>query len=177
MKIIVVSDTHGNCDNLVRVMETEKRADLLIHLGDLLCSPEEIKEIAGCPAQIIAGNNDFFSALDREKEFEIEGYKIFMTHGHKYQVGLGTSYLRDVAHKKGADIVMYGHTHRPEVSFYNQLMILNPGSLTSPRQEGRMPSYITLWLDAKKGIDYDICYLDKLYHQKSMSIVRTSVKL
>jgi hypothetical protein len=56
---------------------------------------------------------------------------------------------------------MYGHTHRPEVSFDENLMVLNPGSLTYPRQEGRSPSYIVLEMNEKNCIGYSIRYLTK----------------
>jgi hypothetical protein len=161
MKIIVVSDTHSTCENLVRVMDIEQSADLLIHLGDLEGSEEEVKKIANCKTHIIAGNNDFFTRLDREKEFELLGHKIFITHGNRYQLSQGTKFLKEEARRRGADIVMYGHTHRPEVSFDENLMVLNPGSLTYPRQEGRSPSYIVLEMNEKNCIGYSIRYLSK----------------
>ena len=43
----------------------------------------------------------------------IGGYHIFITHGHGYYVSMGEERLKQEARGRGADIAMYGHTHRP----------------------------------------------------------------
>ena len=45
---------------------------------------------------------------------------------------------------KGADILIYGHTHVPKVVQRNHLLVINPGSLSLPRQENHEPSYAVL---------------------------------
>ena len=160
MKVAVVSDTHGNNNNLSRVMKMEGDIDLLIHLGDVEASLQEIEEIAKCPVQIVAGNTDFFSCFDREKEFDILGRHIFITHGHRYKVAKDTSILKQEALFRGADIVMYGHTHRPEFTFEDHLIVINPGSLTRPRQDGGLPSYIMLEMNKTNELSASIRYLN-----------------
>ena len=57
MKILIVSDTHGNNTNLRKaVASMGDNLDLMVHLGDIMCSPDTIKEIAGCPVEIVKGN-------------------------------------------------------------------------------------------------------------------------
>lgn len=68
MKILVVSDTHRKLENLKVILEREQPMDLLIHLGDAEGDEDSIAEMAGCRLEIVAGNNDFFSNLPREKE-------------------------------------------------------------------------------------------------------------
>ena len=63
--------------------------------------------------EMIMGNNDFFSQLEREKEIMIGKYKVLLTHGHYYNVSTGPAYLKQEAKERGFDIVMFGHTHRP----------------------------------------------------------------
>ena len=70
MKIMIVSDTHRNHDNLKLALEKEKPIDQMIHCGDSEGAEYIIEEIARCPLEIVLGNNDFFSDLEREKEFQ-----------------------------------------------------------------------------------------------------------
>ena len=91
MKILIVSDTHRQNGNLCKVLAmVGDYIDMLIHLGDAEGSEDYIREIAGCPVEIIAGNNDFFSRLPREREFMLGNYKVFLTHGHAYNVSFTT---------------------------------------------------------------------------------------
>jgi putative phosphoesterase len=68
-------------------------------------------------------------------------------------------YLREHALEYGYDVVMYGHTHRPEIEEKNGITILNPGSLSYPRQIGRKPSYIIMEIDGAGKAKYTIYYL------------------
>ena len=77
MKIVIVSDTHGSRKNIENVCECNPDADMLIHLGDVEDDADYIEAIFECPTHIVGGNNDFFSRLPREEEFELEGHHIF----------------------------------------------------------------------------------------------------
>ena len=160
MKVLIVSDTHGRDQNLAEALEQTGPIDQLIHLGDVEGGAEHIRELAGdAPAAIIAGNNDFFCDLPNERIFTLGGHRIFMTHGHGYFVHSGTLYLKREARKKGADIVMFGHTHKPYMEEDNELLVLNPGSLSLPRQEGHRPTYIVMEIANDGQISYELCYL------------------
>lgn len=147
MKILIVSDTHRNHDNLELVLEREKPIDMLIHLGDAEGCEDYIEAMAECPVEVVAGNNDFFSDLPGEREIKIGDYKVLLTHGHYYYVNAGIGHIRREAVARGIDIAMFGHTHRPILEEDEDVIILNPGSLSYPRQEGRRPSYIVMDLD------------------------------
>ena len=160
MKVLIVSDTHGREQNLAEALEQTGPIDQLIHLGDVEGGAEHIRELAGdAPAAIIAGNNDFFCDLPNERIFTLGGHRIFMTHGHGYFVHSGTLYLKREARKKGADIVMFGHTHKPYMEEDNELLVLNPGSLSLPRQEGHRPTYIVMEIADDGQTSYELCYL------------------
>ena len=160
MKVLIVSDNHGREQNLAEALEQTGPIDQLIHLGDVEGGAEHIRELAGdAPAAIIAGNNDFFCDLPNERIFTLGGHRIFMTHGHGYFVHSGTLYLKREARKKGADIVMFGHTHKPYMEEDNELLFLNPGSLSLPRQEGHRPTYIVMEIADDGQISYELCYL------------------
>ena len=89
MRVLIVSDTHKKHENLITIMEKERPFDRMIHLGDAEGYEDYIAELAGCPLDIVAGNNDFFSELPKEKEIEIGGLKALITHGHYYYVSAG----------------------------------------------------------------------------------------
>ena len=95
---------------------------------------------------MIAGNNDYYVDIEGEAEFDLDGHHFFMTHGHYYYVYTGVEYLREEAQKRGADIVLYGHTHVPYMEQKEGMLILNPGSISLPRQKGRIPTYALIEL-------------------------------
>ena len=161
MKILVVSDTHRKDDNLKLVLSEECPLDMLIHLGDAEGSEHFIPDWVNpeCRMEMVLGNNDFFSRLDREREIDIAGHKAFITHGHYYGVSMGPEGLVDEAKSRGCDIAMYGHTHIPFLDVIDGVTVLNPGSLSYPRQEGRRPSYMIIHVDADGKMDYQQKYL------------------
>ena len=159
MRILIVSDTHGRHGNLDEVLERESNIDMLLHLGDIENEEYYIETIAEWPYHIVAGNNDMFSYLPKEKEIQIGKYKVWMVHGHNYYVSMGTQRLREAAAARGADIVMFGHTHRPYLDTDAKPMIVNPGSLSYPRQEGRKASYIIMELDRDGNARFQVNYV------------------
>ena len=159
MKILIVSDTHGRHQNLETVLEKEKPLDMLIHLGDVEGGDDYIRLVAECPLEVVAGNNDFYSNLPIERILQIGKYNVLLTHGHYYYVNGGLSHIRRAIDEKKLDIVMFGHTHRPIIEEYKNATILNPGSISYPRQEGRQPSYIVMDLDEDGVAHFEIEYL------------------
>lgn len=159
MKILIVSDTHRRDANLVEVLKKEAPIDCLIHLGDVEGSEDYIREIAGCPTHIVSGNNDFFCDLPREEELTLGKYKVLLTHGHYYYVSLDMQEIKRQAEARGVDIVMFGHTHRPLVEKRGKVILVNPGSLAYPRQEGRKPSYILMEIGDHEEAKFTVHYL------------------
>ena len=159
MKILVVSDTHGAHGNLDEAMERESPFDMLIHLGDVQDGQHYIEAVTDCTLHMVRGNNDFFADLPSDKEIKIGSHRAFLTHGHGYYVSMGEERLVKEAKIRQADIAMYGHTHRPSIREKDGILVLNPGSLRYPRQEGRRPSYIVLEVDRNQKIRGEIKYL------------------
>ncbi len=132
---------------------------MVIHCGDVEGSEYIIEKKAACPVEIVLGNNDYFSELPREKNFMIGPYKVWLTHGHNYYVTVENGSIKREAISRGADIVMYGHTHRPVIDIGQNITAINPGSLTYPRQDGRKPSYIIMEIDGKQKAHFTLNYL------------------
>jgi len=159
MKILIVSDTHGHNSDLEKVLSKIAPIDALIHCGDVEGQEEHIEAIAGCPTYIVSGNNDYFSHLDREKEFTIAGYRILLIHGHNYGVTMTTERILEEGRGRQANIVMFGHTHRPCLEQYEDITLLNPGSLSYPRQQGRRPSFMIMEIDQDNNVHYTTKFL------------------
>ena len=160
-KILIVSDTHRRDKNLERVLAEESPIDMMIHLGDAEGSEERYRRWLPGKTELIVvrGNNDYFSALESEREVRIGRYRCLLVHGHYYDVSLDLSLLRKEAIARGFDIAMFGHTHRPVVEIGKEVTLLNPGSLSFPRQEGHRPSYLIMTLDESGNAHYELRFL------------------
>ena len=159
MRILIVSDSHGRNNYLSTVLDKVGEIDLFLHLGDLEGSEDFIEAFVDCRKEMVSGNNDYFTDIPREKLITIGNHTIFMTHGHRYGVYFGTDKLKDAARERNADIVMYGHTHIPSIDQSDDVIAINPGSITQPRQPGRRPSFILMEIDAKGKTHFTINYV------------------
>lgn len=161
MRVLIVSDTHRQSHNFYRALERVSPVDMIIHCGDAEGYEDELAGMAGCPLRIVQGNNDFFSPLPKDLEFRYAGLNFWVNHGHRYYVNADTDIIKKAAADRGADIICFGHTHRPLIEEDTDLSVvaLNPGSLTYPRQEGRRPSYIVMEIDQNGVPHYEIQYL------------------
>ncbi|MCD8009816.1 MAG: metallophosphoesterase [Lachnospiraceae bacterium] len=159
MKILVVSDTHGRLDHFQMVLKRVAPVDRILHLGDVEGDEEFLRGTVGCPIIFVAGNCDRLSREPWERVVELAGHRIFMSHGHRYGVHRGLARLNAAAEEAQADVVLYGHTHVPDLSYIGERAFLNPGSLSLPRQEGHSPSFAILEIDAKGQCHFSINFL------------------
>ena len=160
MKVLVISDTHGNHRNLDKILEQNQDIDMLVHLGDVEGGEDYLNAVFDCEKHIVRGNNDFFSELPKEEEFYIGKYRIFITHGHGYYVSLDPEHIKEEGRARRADVVMFGHTHRPYLDKEEDIVVLNPGSLSYPRQEGRKGSYMIVELVCEGNLHFRQCFLE-----------------
>lgn len=161
MKILIISDTHGFLWNFNEMIEKVKPIDMLIHCGDVERDEDPIRAAAQCPFYMVAGNNDFSGLLEKEISLNIGKYRVMVTHGHNYSVNYGPNTLAAAAKKKGADIVMFGHTHVPMIGKIDGVTLINPGSLTIPRQPERVPTYAFMELDKEGDAHFTIAEMKK----------------
>ena len=131
MKILVMSDSHGNKKAILRAVETELPS-LILHLGD---HDADCADLAGSfpeiPVRCVRGNCDIMSRGADTSEFTFGGKKFFMTHGHLYGVKRGLYPIINSASKSGVDILLFGHTHIPHCETDGTLSIVNPGSVST----------------------------------------------
>ncbi len=142
MNIYVLSDTHNSLffSDFLRLAPS---ADMIIHCGDGKREAEMLKNYVSCPVYFVGGNCDISGKS--EEIIEVEGHRIFATHGHRYDVKYSLSLLEQAAERNNADIVLYGHTHIPQTDFSGGRWYINPGSLCRPR-DGYKQTYCILHL-------------------------------
>lgn len=147
MKVLVISDSHGNWRNIEGVINQVGHIDMLIHCGDVENDEDYIREIVDCPVHIVAGNCDYGYDLPVSDSFMVGDYTVMVCHGHTFYVHGTTMYLKEYARENGIDVVMFGHTHRPYIEIDEDVVILNPGSIAYPRQEDRRPTFLIMEID------------------------------
>ena len=140
MRIIVMSDSHRNFRNVQRVVEKHPDADLYIHLGDGEREFEDVQNLYPNRRYLwVAGNCDFGSETKSSDLVKLSGKNVLITHGHTYYVKRSLSELKTAARICRASVVLSGHTHVAYTEYDGGLYIMNPGSLSIPRQGG--PTY------------------------------------
>ena len=132
MKILVVSDSHGESADIIKLKEKYANETVaMIHCGD-----SELDN--GDPALegyiYVRGNCDYDARFPNEVVTNIAGYRFFITHGHLYNVRMTLQSLSYKAEEEGAQIVLFGHTHHVGSEMGNDgVLYVNPGSILLPR--------------------------------------------
>ena len=139
MIIGLISDTHG----LVRpeVFSALAGVELILHAGDVGGRPvlDELAVIA--PVRAVFGNTDVAGepGLDDRIEMTVGGRTIHVSHGHE----LGAPTPSRLLARYRADILVYGHTHKPLVERAGPRLVINPGA-AGPRRFNLKPSVARL---------------------------------
>jgi uncharacterized protein len=131
MRIGLISDTHG----LLRpgVFDALAGVDRILHAGDV-GPPDLLVELeALAPVTAVWGNTDSFEIREQTSavaNLDLGGQRIALLHGH--QLGSPTpAGLRSAI--PDADIIVYGHTHRPLVERTDGVLVVNPGAAGAAR--------------------------------------------
>lgn len=141
MKIIVTSDTHFRTQKLIERLEIIEDIDMIIHLGDIMSDSKKIGDALGVKILSVKGNCDFgLEEEPFEKIVEIENVKILFTHGHRYKVKQSLDRYFYRAKEVEANIALFGHTHVPVNRWIEDVLMLNPGSASLPK-ENEKPSF------------------------------------
>lgn len=145
MRILVVSDSHGDYLSIERVLKKEQNIDAFIFLGD----GEEDYEIAtrniGAATTLrVRGNNDWNTDIPLSLAMNVGGHKYLISHGHSFGLWNGYDRIIAAANQNGCQAALFGHTHCRHYSFENGVHLFNPGSIALPRDgQGRSYGIIT----------------------------------
>lgn len=132
MKLVAVSDTHGDHQILEDILTQQPDADAFFYAGD--------SEFAASDAIFdhylaVRGNMDFDQGFPLTRTIAVSGLTVFLTHGHRLLVGTTLKLLIESAEKAHAQVAIFGHTHQLGVEMHQGILVLNPGSISQPRGE------------------------------------------
>lgn len=136
MRIMVLSDTHGDITKACEVLkklQSQGPVDLVIHCGDYYKDAIKMGERTGVPVAWVKGNTDGSFSDDDYQMIETEYGSIMVTHGHMENVDFSQQNLYYKALEKGCVAALFGHTHRSAYTEVGGIYLMNPGSLTKPR--------------------------------------------
>lgn len=134
MRILVMSDTHGNFHQALQSCSMSRPIDAVIHLGDGGEDAEMLGHALDVAVIHVAGNCDIGSAAPRELLWECEGKRLLLVHGDAYRVKSGLGMLERRAIEVEADAVLFGHTHCATVITVANRLFVNPGTMMLPSQ-------------------------------------------
>ena len=133
-RLLVLSDSHGDAAAVYRAIVAQPEADTVLHLGD---GAADLAAVVSAFPRLtfiqVRGNGDYSAngSIPYVREECFEGKRFFLTHGHLYGVKSDLFRVVCAAKGRGADVLLYGHTHVPMTDYEDGLYILNPGSLRS----------------------------------------------
>ncbi|MDO4573380.1 MAG: YfcE family phosphodiesterase, partial [Clostridia bacterium] len=129
MKVAVFSDTHGSGRIMTQAV-SEYLPDQIIHLGDGFADAERLaREFPAIPVCAVPGNCDEAWNVPESKTLRLGPLTAFLAHGHRHAVRGGRlDVLLYAAECSGAQIAMFGHTHRPLFEQIGGIFVLNPGA-------------------------------------------------
>ena len=145
MRILVFSDSHNNSDRMEAALKANLRAprsagelEAVFFLGDGIGDFERLRgKYPGPRYSAVLGNCDGYRLLDGgsyEKTVDCGGFRFLLSHGHRLSVKNGIQRAADYAIAKGADVLLFGHTHeafdeRIDGSSGGSVRCINPGSI------------------------------------------------
>ncbi|QDR81712.1 metallophosphoesterase family protein [Sporomusa termitida] len=148
MKAIVIADTHLKApEKLAWLTSKHTDAGVIIHAGDYTGSSVLTFLQSQGPFFGAAGNADpeaIKLLLPEKQVLTLGSYQVGLYHGHGPGGTTPARAFRAFAGEQ-VDIIIFGHSHQPCIFTRSKILMLNPGSLTTKRQE-RWFSYIVLTL-------------------------------
>lgn len=129
MKVLVLSDSHGNISNMLQAVERETPR-MILHLGDCWRDGERLHDrYPDLPFEQVPGNCDFRAFQPAEQVLSLGDKRVLMCHGHTYGVKQSLTAAGSAAKEKDLDLFLFGHTHKPLVDRRGKTLFLNPGSI------------------------------------------------
>ena len=129
MRVLVLSDSHGNVENMVRAVELVQ-PNAIFYLGDGWQDAQKLtKQFPQIPLEQVPGNCDFRPEEPSERLVLLENVRILLCHGHTYGVKQSLISAGYAAEEQQLDLFLFGHTHRPFCDIRKNTTFLNPGSI------------------------------------------------
>lgn len=129
MRLLVLSDSHGNLFNMVCAVE-QTSPRMILHLGDCWRDGERLHDLFPDVAmEQVPGNCDYRPSEPMEKLLFLEDRRVLICHGHTYGVKQSLLSAGFAAEEQNLDLFLFGHTHRAFRDLRGKTLFLNPGSI------------------------------------------------
>ncbi|PLR75357.1 YfcE family phosphodiesterase [Bacillus sp. V3-13] len=130
-RALIVSDSHGSSEVLETIKEKHgSEVEVMVHCGDSELAADD-SALSGFA--VVRGNCDYDQKLPNELVKDIDGYRLYVTHGHLYSVKSTLMNLHYRAREVNANIVCFGHSHVLGAEMIDGILFINPGSILLPR--------------------------------------------
>ena len=129
MSILVISDSHGDPYAVKQAVDEQPTAKILFYLGDGEHDLSLVEGRQNIYIHKVKGNCDYGSTLPSYVVDEVDGVRIYATHGYVERVKYGKTLLRQYAADNKATIALYGHTHVADTTYDDGIWLVNPGSI------------------------------------------------
>ena len=155
-KFMIMSDSHASDFNIRLALKAHPDIDALIHLGDSEDHADQIREMAGVMCYMVRGNMDTARSMLPAHEIIPAGEHLMLAvHGHMQNVRYDYEDLIEMAEYNGCDIALFGHIHMPVFERHGDVTVINPGSISFPRQRSRVKTYGILTVDDVGDFRFD----------------------
>ncbi|HPF44139.1 MAG TPA: YfcE family phosphodiesterase [Syntrophomonadaceae bacterium] len=139
---MVIGDTHGRISPVLNQIK-QLQFDYMLFTGDFIADADKIVKRMGIKCAGVRGNCDPKTGCE-EQIVEMDGKRFYLIHGHQYAVKKGYDLLWQRGIDIGADIVVFGHTHKAYCERIKGLWMINPGSPSYPRAFSSTYAVITI---------------------------------
>ena len=129
MRILVISDSHGDPYAVKQAVDEQPTAKILFYLGDGEHDLSLVEGRQNIYIHKVKGNCDYGSTLPSYVIDEVDSVRIYATHGYVERVKYGKTLLRQYAADNKATIALYGHTHVADTTYDDGIWLVNPGSI------------------------------------------------
>jgi len=144
MYCVIVSDSHGRNEVFKQLREMYPTASAYLHCGDSECPSTELDGFVS-----IQGNNDLYYDYPKQIILDLDGVRVLLIHGHQYPMYSVVEKLIVKAREEDCKLVLYGHTHIYKVTRFEDLVLVNPGSIHYNRDASE-PSYAIVTIENGK---------------------------
>lgn len=130
MRILVLSDSHGDSFSMKKAIEAQPTAEAVVFLGDGHLDFERCKPLLdGKRIYTVKGNNDFHCDYPKFQIINEGGINIYITHGHYEYVKSSFGRLITVAKENNCTLALYGHRHEQREENCDGVKLFSPGAI------------------------------------------------
>ena len=138
MLVGLISDTHG----LIRAeaLAALHGVEIILHAGDV-GGHSVLRELGAiAPVHAVYGNTDDpAQGLPQRLDLSLGGLTVHVSHGHE----IGSPTPERLLREYDADVIVFGHTHKPVIKTIGKTLIVNPGA-AGPRRFNLQPTVAIL---------------------------------